>query len=62
MLALVCRSFEAAFALEKYEQDGTIDRKCVLHATAAALGKSIDGRYLVICLEGIRYDIELPSC
>ncbi|KAH9724074.1 Structural maintenance of chromosomes flexible hinge domain-containing protein GMI1 [Citrus sinensis] len=54
MLALVCRSFEAAFALEKYEQDGTIDRKCALHATAAALGKSIDGRYLVICLEGIR--------
>ncbi|KAJ4726669.1 Protein defective in meristem silencing 3 [Melia azedarach] len=54
MLALVCRSFEAAQALEKYEQNGKVDFTRAVHATAAALGQSIVGRFLVVCLEDIR--------
>ncbi|KAK1571160.1 hypothetical protein Q3G72_012800 [Acer saccharum] len=53
MLAVVCRSFEAACALEMYEKNGEVDFTCALHAQAAALGKSIVGRFNVICLEDI---------
>ncbi|XP_044505503.1 structural maintenance of chromosomes flexible hinge domain-containing protein GMI1 isoform X4 [Mangifera indica] len=54
MLALVCRSFRAACALEEYERNGEIDFSLGLHGKAAAHGKSIVGRFLVICLEDIR--------
>ncbi|KAK2635775.1 hypothetical protein Ddye_030567 [Dipteronia dyeriana] len=53
MLAVVCRSFEAVCALEMYEKNGEVDFTCALHALAAALGKSIVGRFNVICLEDI---------
>lgn len=55
MLALVCRDFEAARALEEYQQNGEIDYTCAVHAKANALGKFIVGRFSVICLENLRY-------
>jgi hypothetical protein len=54
MLAVVCRSFAAASALEKYEQNGEVHCRHALHAEASALGKSIKGRFLLVCLEDIR--------
>ncbi|GAV66191.1 LOW QUALITY PROTEIN: hypothetical protein CFOL_v3_09701, partial [Cephalotus follicularis] len=53
MLASVCRSFASLDALEKYGQNGKVNCKLALHAEAAALGKSIDGRFHVF-LEEIR--------
>lgn len=55
MLAVVTRTFAAVGALEKYEQNGEVDRGNALYAEAAARGKTINGRFLVICLEEIRY-------
>ena len=54
MLAVVSKSFEAASALEKYQQNGEVDCSNALHAEAIRLGKSINSRFLVICLEDIR--------
>ncbi|XP_030933131.1 structural maintenance of chromosomes flexible hinge domain-containing protein GMI1 [Quercus lobata] len=54
MLAVVCRSFVTASALENYEQNGEVDCGQALHAAAAARGNSINGRFLVICLEDLR--------
>ncbi|XP_031249476.1 structural maintenance of chromosomes flexible hinge domain-containing protein GMI1-like isoform X2 [Pistacia vera] len=54
MLALVCRSFRAACALEEYEKNGEINYTLGLHGKAAERGKSIVGRFLVICLEDMR--------
>ncbi|XP_038685259.1 structural maintenance of chromosomes flexible hinge domain-containing protein GMI1-like isoform X1 [Tripterygium wilfordii] len=54
MLAVVCKTYESADALEKYRQNGEVDCKLALHGKAASLGKTIDGRFLVICLEDIR--------
>ncbi|CAB4302019.1 unnamed protein product [Prunus armeniaca] len=54
MLAVVCRSFAAAVALEKYEHNGEVDSRHALYAAAAKLGRSINGRFLVISLEDIR--------
>lgn len=55
MLAVVCRSYEAASKLEKYEWDGKVDREHALYAVAKTFGKPINDRFLVICLENIRY-------
>lgn len=52
MLAVVCRSMEAALSLVKYAENREIDT-----IVCAAVGKSIAGRFRVICLEGIRYTI-----
>ncbi|KAJ9172218.1 hypothetical protein P3X46_015483 [Hevea brasiliensis] len=54
MLAIVCGSYEAASSLEKYKENGEVDSNVAFHAEAASLGKSISGRFLVICLEDIR--------
>lgn len=57
MLAVISRSFAAVSALEKYKQNGEVDRRNALYAEAAARGKSVNGRFLVICLEELRYNI-----
>lgn len=54
LFAVVCRSSEAARELEYYNQDGEVNYNLGLHAEAAALGKSINDRFLVICLEDVR--------
>nr|XP_010915961.1 structural maintenance of chromosomes flexible hinge domain-containing protein GMI1 [Elaeis guineensis] len=54
MLAIVCKSYEAASALEKYGEDGKVNRNSALHEVAANLGITINRRFSVICLEEIR--------
>ena len=55
MLAIVCKTYEGIKALETYNQDGCIDKTSGLHGIGASIGRSLDGRYLVICLESLRY-------
>ncbi|KAK9094031.1 hypothetical protein Scep_025500 [Stephania cephalantha] len=66
MLAVVCKSYAVAGSLECYdEESGRIDREQHLHAIANEFGKSIKGRFSVICVENISpYDGELedPGC
>ncbi|KAJ8536892.1 hypothetical protein K7X08_035293 [Anisodus acutangulus] len=54
MLAVVCKSRAAARALENYQMDGNVNCASALDIFAAKLGISINGLYLVICLEDIR--------
>ncbi|XP_027332090.1 structural maintenance of chromosomes flexible hinge domain-containing protein GMI1 [Abrus precatorius] len=54
MSGVIYRSFDAASSLERYKQNGEIDCERALHAEAAALGKDISKRFLVICIEDIR--------
>ncbi|GMJ00529.1 INVOLVED IN DE NOVO 1, DEFECTIVE IN MERISTEM SILENCING 3 [Hibiscus trionum] len=54
MLAIVCKTFEGVKALETFNQDGCIDKTSGLHGIAASFGRSLDGRFLVICLESLR--------
>lgn len=55
MLAIVCKTFEGVKALEIFNQDGCVDKTSGLHGLAASIGRSLDGRFLVICLENLRY-------
>ena len=54
MLAVVCRSYDVASKLEKYELDGKVDHEHALYAIAKSYGRPINDRFLVICLENIR--------
>ncbi|KAI8565060.1 hypothetical protein RHMOL_Rhmol03G0231500 [Rhododendron molle] len=54
MLAIVCKSYAAVDALENYEQNGNVDRAHDPHREAMKFAQSINGRYVVICLEDTR--------
>ncbi|KAJ8479740.1 hypothetical protein OPV22_023467 [Ensete ventricosum] len=54
MLAIVCKSYEAASRLEYYDEAGKIDHQQAVHGAAATLGINISRRFPVICLKDIR--------
>lgn len=54
MLAIVCKSYDAATALEKYGESGQVDHNYALHEVAANQHITIKRRFPVICLEEIR--------
>lgn len=58
MLAIVCRTYEGVKALERYDEEGNIksgSEETCLHGVGSSVGKRINGRFLVICLEDLRY-------
>ncbi|XP_020234447.1 protein DEFECTIVE IN MERISTEM SILENCING 3 isoform X2 [Cajanus cajan] len=54
MLAIVCRTYEGVKALESYDKEGCINKNYGLHGLGASIGRALDGRFLVICLESLR--------
>ncbi|MQL80964.1 hypothetical protein Taro_013402, partial [Colocasia esculenta] len=54
MLAIVCKNYESVKALEEYDRDGVIDKNAGLHELGPSIGRLLDGRFLVICLENLR--------
>ncbi|KAK0591983.1 hypothetical protein LWI29_011280 [Acer saccharum] len=54
MLAVVCKTDEGVKALETYDNEGCITKSSGLHGLGASIGRAIDGRFLVICLENLR--------
>ncbi|XP_074367914.1 protein DEFECTIVE IN MERISTEM SILENCING 3-like isoform X1 [Apium graveolens] len=53
MMALVCKTFDGVKALESYDEEGIIDRNSGLHGIRASVGRSLEGRFRVICLNGL---------
>ncbi|XP_018675580.2 protein DEFECTIVE IN MERISTEM SILENCING 3 isoform X1 [Musa acuminata AAA Group] len=54
MLAIVCKTYEGVKELEKYDKEGMIDKSYGLHGIGKAIGRHLDGRYLVFCIENLR--------
>ncbi|XP_062232021.1 protein DEFECTIVE IN MERISTEM SILENCING 3-like [Phragmites australis] len=54
MLALVCKTYDGVKGLEKYDKDGVIDKSSGVHGLGRSVGKCLDGRFTVFCLENIR--------
>ncbi|EPS69220.1 hypothetical protein M569_05551, partial [Genlisea aurea] len=54
MLAVVCKTEKGVKAMEAYNSHGLIDKGFGIHSLAASMGKSVDERFLVICLEDLR--------
>jgi len=61
MLAIVCKTYEGVKALEMYDKEGCINKSYGLHGLGASIGRALDGRFLVICLEYLRHDFQ-ESC
>lgn len=55
MLAVVCKTYNGVKALETYEQDGSVNKSSGLHGLGTSIGRHLDGRFPVICLENLRY-------
>lgn len=60
MLAVVCKTNEGVKALETYENDGSIIKNSGIHELGISIGRQLDGRFQVICLENLRYVAHLP--
>lgn len=54
MLALVCMTHNGVEALETYNEEGVVSKSSGLHGLGASIGRTIDGRFDVICLENLR--------
>ena len=55
MLAIVCKTYEGVKALEVYENEGCIKKTAGLHGLGLSIGRTLEGRFHVICLENLRY-------
>ncbi|XP_062162657.1 protein DEFECTIVE IN MERISTEM SILENCING 3-like isoform X3 [Alnus glutinosa] len=56
MLAIVCKTYEGVKALETYDNEGCINKSSGLHRLGASIGRALDGRFLVICLENLMHE------
>lgn len=56
MLAIVCKSSESLKDLEEYDKYDIIDKNAGLHGLGPSIGRIMDGRFLVICLENLRQE------
>ncbi|CAL0309253.1 unnamed protein product [Lupinus luteus] len=54
MQAIVCYTNEGFNALEKYDPDGKINSNTGLHGLGSSIGRIVNGRFVVICLEDLR--------
>ncbi|PUZ58857.1 hypothetical protein GQ55_5G541300 [Panicum hallii var. hallii] len=54
MLALVCKTYDGVKGLEKYDKDGIIDKSSGIHGLGRSVGKFLNGRFTVFCLENLR--------
>lgn len=56
MLAIVCKTYEGVKALETYDSEGLVSKGSGIHALGASIGRALEGRYSVICLENLRHN------
>ncbi|XP_015165618.1 protein DEFECTIVE IN MERISTEM SILENCING 3-like isoform X3 [Solanum tuberosum] len=54
MLAVVCKKHDGLKALQTYDKKGLVNKSSGLHGVGASIGRPLDDRYLVICLENLR--------
>nr|CAD1835701.1 unnamed protein product [Ananas comosus var. bracteatus] len=55
MLAIVCKTYEGVKALEKHDNEGMIDKNAGLYGLGPPIGRLLNGRFLVLCLEKLRF-------
>ncbi|CAH9123462.1 unnamed protein product [Cuscuta epithymum] len=53
MLAVVCKTYDGVRLLETYDHEGMVNKSSGLHALGMIIGRPLDGRFLVICLENL---------
>lgn len=61
MLAFVCKTHDGLKALLTYDKKGPTNKCSDLHGDGASIGRLLDDRYLVICLENLRFEVMMIS-
>lgn len=56
MMAIVCKTYEGVKALEAYDAEGCINKTTGLHGLGASIGRALEGRFIVVCLESLRHE------
>lgn len=54
MLAIVCKTYEGIKVLEMYDGEGLVNKGSGIQGLGASIGRALEGRYSVICLEYLR--------
>lgn len=54
MLAIVCKTYEGIKALEIYDAEGLVNKGSGIHGVGASIGRALQGRFHVICLDNLR--------
>lgn len=54
MMAIVCKTYEGVKTLETYDFEGGINKHSGLHGLGSSIGRHLDGRFRIICLEHLR--------
>ncbi|KAF6168192.1 hypothetical protein GIB67_011577 [Kingdonia uniflora] len=57
MMAIACKTLKGFKALETYDKEGRINKSTGLHMLGSSIGRHMDGRYVVICLEELRQEL-----
>lgn len=60
ILAIVCKTYEGVKALEIYDKEGCINKITGLHGLGASIGRALEGRFTVLCLENLRHESKTP--
>uniref|UniRef100_A0A3Q7FN04 Uncharacterized protein n=1 Tax=Solanum lycopersicum TaxID=4081 RepID=A0A3Q7FN04_SOLLC len=61
MLAVVCKTHDGLKALLTYDKKGPMNKCSDLHGDGASIRRPLDDRYLVICLENLRFEHFRPK-
>lgn len=51
MLSIVCKTYKGVKTMEEYDAEGKINYDVGLHGLGSVIGRSINDRFIVICLE-----------
>jgi hypothetical protein len=54
MLGIVCKTYQGVKAIEMYDKEGMVERGLGLHGLGSSIGKVLQGRFIVFCLENLR--------
>ncbi|XP_074319843.1 protein DEFECTIVE IN MERISTEM SILENCING 3-like isoform X1 [Silene latifolia] len=54
MLAIVCKTCDGIKSLETYDYEGAVNKFSGIYALGASVGQTLEGRFLVMCLENLR--------
>jgi hypothetical protein len=60
MLGVVCKTYDGVEGLETYDKEGMVDKTSGIHGLGRTIGKFLDGRFTVFCLENIRCVFIVP--
>ncbi|KAL9240542.1 hypothetical protein vseg_014749 [Gypsophila vaccaria] len=54
MLAIVCKTYDGVKSLETYDFEGAVNKFSGIYALGSSVGQTLEGRFLVFCLESLR--------